>query len=364
MQGSKAQESDHQEQRIERSGGETESQGERRNKMRRIAAVPWVMVLVVMVVAACGTPQITEPPDEVTVQLAWAHQYQFAGFYAAEQQGFYAEEGLEVNLLPRPGVAVDVTANVVDGLADFGITFGAGLVVDRSRGRPVTAIATIYRRYPLAFMTLAESGIARPQDFPGHTTRTLTPGGSAVAFEAMMTRLGLDPHSVEQLDVGYDLAPFFAGELDIWPGYLPNEPLTAREEGYDVNLILPDDYGIHLYGDVLFTTDRLIEENPDLVLRFLRATLRGWQWAVENPQEAGPLALKYDSTLDPAQQAAMMEASVPLVYTGEDHIGWMRDEVWQGMYDLLMEQGLLAEPFDVHEAYTMEFLQEIHGGEQ
>ncbi|HJX37135.1 MAG TPA: hypothetical protein VJ714_00915, partial [Anaerolineae bacterium] len=80
--------------------------------------------------------------------------------------------------------------------------------------------------------------------------------------------------------------------------------------------------------------------------------------------EAGPLALKYDSTLDAAQQAAMMEASVPLVYTGEDHIGWMRDEVWQGMYDILLEQALLDQPFDVHEAYTMEFLEGIYGGEQ
>ena len=358
------QESDHEEQRMERSGGETESQGERADKMRRMAAVSGVLVLLVMLLAACGTPEVTEPPDEITVQLAWAHQYQFAGFYAAEQQGFYAEEGLEVTLLSRPEVAVDVTANVADGLADFGVTFGGGLVVDRSRGWPVTAIATIYRRYPLAFMTLAQSGITRPQDFPGHTIRTLTPGGGDVAFEAMMTRLGLDPDSVEQVDVGYDLAPFFGGELDIWPGYLPNEPLTAREEGYELNLILPDDYGIHLYGDVLFAADRLIEENPDLVLRFLRATLRGWQWAVENPQEAGPLALKYDSTLDAARQAAMMEASVPLVYTGEDHIGWMRGETWQGIYDILSEQGLLDQPFRIEDVYTISFLQGIYGGEQ
>jgi ABC-type nitrate/sulfonate/bicarbonate transport system substrate-binding protein len=136
MQRSKAQESDHEEQGIGRSGGETESQGERADKMRRMAAVSGVLLLVIMLLAACGTSQITEPPDEVTVQLAWVHQYQFAGFYAAEQQGFYAEEGLEVTLLSRPEVAVDVTANVADGLADFGVTFGAGLVVDRSRATP------------------------------------------------------------------------------------------------------------------------------------------------------------------------------------------------------------------------------------
>jgi NitT/TauT family transport system substrate-binding protein len=356
--------SDRDEQTIDRSGGETESRGERGKEMRRAAAASGVLVVLVTLLAGCGTPQITEPPDEVTVQLAWVHQYQFAGYYAAEEQGYYTEEGLKVTLLSRPEVDVDVTANVVDGLADFGVTFGAGVVVDRSLGRPVTAIAAIYRRHPLVFMTLAESGITRPQDFPGHTIRTLTPGGSAIAFEAMMTRLGMDPDSVEQIDVGYDLAPFFARELDIWLGYLIGEVLTAREQGQEVNLILPDEYGIHLYGDTLFASDQLIRENPDLVLRFLRATLRGWQWAIQNPQEAGALALKYDSTLDAAQQAAMMEASVPLVYTGEDDIGWMRAEVWEGMYDILSEQGLLGKPFDVNEAYTMEFLQQIDGGEQ
>ena len=332
--------------------------------MRRIAAVSGVLVLLVMLLAACGTSEVTEPPDQITVQLAWAHEALFGGFYAADQRGYYAEEDLEVTFLPRPGPGSDTIAPVLDGTADFGLDYGAGLVISRAQDRPTVAIATIYRRHPLVFITLAESGLSRPQDLPGHTIRTLVPGGSASAFEAMMTRLGLDPESVREVDVGYDLSPFFAGELDIWPGFLNYDVLIAREQGYEVNLILPEDYGVHLYGYTLFASEQLIKENPDLVLRFLRATLRGWQWAIENPEEAGPLALKYDSTLDAALQAAIMEASVPLVYTGEDDIGWMRAEGWEGMYDVLLEQGLLAEPFDVHEAYTMEFLEGIYGGEQ
>jgi ABC-type nitrate/sulfonate/bicarbonate transport system substrate-binding protein len=243
------------------------------------------------------------------------------------------------------------------------VDYGAGLVAACSQGRPVTAIATLYRRHPLAFITLADSGITRPHDFPGHTIRTLVPGSSAVAFEAMMARLGLDSDSVEQVDVGFDLSPFFAGELDIWPAFMNSTVLTAREQGYQVNLILPEDYGVHLYGYTLFTTEQLIRENPDLVLRFLRATLQGWQWAVENPEEAGPLALKYDPELDAAHQVAVMEASVPLIHTGEDQIGWMRAEVWEGMHDILLEQGLLDEPLDVDKVYTMEFLQKVYGRE-
>ena len=330
--------------------------------MKREPTILAVLLLVALL-AACGPQEVEKPPDEVTVQLFWYHQAEFGGFYAADQQGYYADEGLEVTLLPRPGPDTDINAPLIDGTAEFGVNTGAGLVAARSRGLPITAIATIHRRYPLVFMTLAGSGITRPHDFPGHTVRTLAPGGSAVAFQALISRLGLDPEGVQVIDVGYDLSPFFAGEVDIWPAYITNEVLTAREQGYEVNLILPDDYGVHLYGDTLVTTDQLIQENPDLVLRFLRATLQGWRWAVENPEEAGPLALKYDPGLDAAHQAAMMEASVPLVHTGEDHIGWMREEVWQGIYNILAEQGLLDETFDVEDMYTMEFLRKVYRGE-
>jgi NitT/TauT family transport system substrate-binding protein len=323
-----------------------------------------MLLLVVVFLAACRPQEAEKKPlDEVTVQLAWTHEALFAGFYAADQRGYYAEEGLEVTLLPRPEPGADTVAMVMDGTAAFGVDYGAGLVISRSQDKPTTAIATIYRRHPLAFITLADSGITRPHDFPGHTIRTLVPGSSDVAFQAMMARLGLDPDSVEQVDVGYDLSPFFAGELDIWPAFMNSTVLTAREQGYQVNLILPEDYGVHLYGYTLFTTEQLIREDPDLVLRFLRATLRGWQWAIENPAEAGPLALKYDPELDAAHQVAVMEASVPLVHTGEDHIGWMRAEVWEGMHEMLLEQGLLAGPVDVDEVYTMEFLHKVYGGD-
>ena len=179
-----------------------------------------------------------------------------------------------------------------------------------------------------------------------------------------MARLGLDPDSVAQVEAGYDLAPFFAGEVDIWPGFVTGAVVTARERGYEVNTILPDDYGVHLYGATLFTTDRLIEENPDLVTRFLRATLRGWQWAIENAEEVGPLALEYDPALDAAQVAAQMAASIPFIHTGEHPIGWMQAEVWQGTYEMLLEQGLLDEPVNLDEVYTTQFLHGIYGGER
>ena len=155
----------------------------------------------------------------------------------------------------------------------------------------------------------------------------------------------------------------YKGEVDSTAIYSTGGLIRLRQAGYEVNLIWPSDYGVHLYADTLITTDQLIAENPDLVTRFLRATLRGWREAIEDPEAAVAITLRYAKEADAELQAQMMEASLPLIHTGEDQIGWMREEVWQGMHDILLEQGILAGPVDVDKVYTMEFLQKIYGGE-
>jgi NitT/TauT family transport system substrate-binding protein len=134
-----------------------------------------------------------------------------------------------------------------------------------------------------------------------------------------------------------------------------------RQKGLKLNLIWPGDYGAYFYSDLVVTRDGLIAENPGLAARFLRATLRGWQDAIEDYQQAVPVILKYARDKDPQLQAAMMEAQLPLVHTGEDHIGWMKADDWQAMYKLLQDYGLLTGPFDVTRSYTMQFLEEIYG---
>jgi NitT/TauT family transport system substrate-binding protein len=104
----------------------------------------------------------------------------------------------------------------------------------------------------------------------------------------------------------------------------------------------------------------LVAANPDLVTRFLRATLRGWREAIGDPEAAVSATMTYALEADADLQTRMMEASVPLIHTGEDRIGWMQADVWQGMYDTLEEQGLLDGPFDLNSVYTMQFLDEVY----
>jgi NitT/TauT family transport system substrate-binding protein len=327
--------------------------------MKRIAALCGVSLLAVALLAACGPQEVEQPPDEVSVRLKWLHNTQSAGFYVAEQNGYYAEENIAVTLLPG-GPDVDELASVASGQDMFGVVGADQLIIRQSEVQPTVAIAAIFRRNPAVYFALRETGIDEPEDFTGR--RVLVYPGDFM-LPAMLERSGVGIEQIEAVEPGAaaSLDALYSGEVEIWTGYLTNEVITAGGQGYELNIIYPDDYGVHVYGDVVIASAKLTEENPDLAERFLRATLRGWRYAVENPEEAVAATLKYDDTLDEAHETAAMEASVPLIRTGEDRIGWMRAEVWEDMQQMLVEQGLLDEPVDLDTVYTMEFLERVYG---
>ena len=320
-----------------------------------------LLLFMVVFLTACQPSEIQMPPDELTVQLKWVHQAQFAGFYLAQEKGYYAEENLAVTLV-EGGPEINVLDQVTVGAADFGIDAPENIIIQRSQSKPVVAIAAIYRRSPLVFITLANSGIEQPYDFLDQSVALASDG--QVQFEALLKRLDLDIAQVEFKPYEYDHTSLYNGQVDITYAYANGGLIRIRQSGYDVNLIWPSDYGIHFYADTLITSDQMIEQNPELVTRFLRATLRGWLEAIENPEAAVSSTLQVAREPDAELQMQMMEASVPLIHTGQDQIGWMRQDVWQGMQDMLLEQGLLSEPVAIDRVYTMTFLEAVYGGEQ
>ena len=315
-------------------------------------------VFAAMALTACAPrPTSTRALIPITVQLAWTHQAQFAGMYVADQKGYYAAEGLKVNFI-EGGPTMDLEKSVLDGAAQFGVTGAERLIAARADGKRLCAIAVIYRRSPLVFMALSDSGITRPQDFVGKTIQYNATG--VMILHAMLAKVGISPDQYQEVKIGADLGPFYSGQVQVWNCFLTNEILTVQSNGYKVNIIYPDDYGIHFYSDTIYATDDYISANPDLVLRFLGATLKGWTYAIENPNLVAPMVAKYNPKADLQHETAQMTASIPLINTGEDHIGWMKPEIWTGMEQVLREQGVITTPLDVSQAYTMQFLDEIY----
>lgn len=324
---------------------------------RMFPLIGLMVALALLVIGPFACTSKTPPPTKITVQLKWLHKAQFGGFYAAEQKGYYAQEGLAVAFVPG-GPDTDIEKPVLEGKAQFGITGAYELILGRAEGRTVRALATLFRRSPTVFFALAGTGITRPQDFAGKTIRAVS--DQTLILHAMMARIGIRPDRYTMVSLPSDLKRFASGDVPVWGGYLTSFVLLARQAGHQVNIVYPDDYGVHLYGDTIFATDKLIADNPDLVRRFLRATLRGWTYAVENPADIGLMVVKYNPDADAALESAEMTASIPLVNTGEDHIGWMKPQMWTGMEKTLRQQNVLTKPVDVDQVYTMRFLEEIY----
>ena len=315
--------------------------------------------------AACSETSPPAPPDPVTVQLKWNHQAQFAGFYVALEKGYYGMEHLDVRFL-EGGQGIDSTRALLDGQADFAVLSPEDVLIRRSQGRPLIAIAAIYRRSAVVFLSRHESGIVRPSDFPGKTIAAKGQAGAVRDFElqfhALMKRLGLGPASIRLVPYEPDYAGFLAGKVDVTPAYLTGGVIKLRQKGLKPNVIWPGDYGINFYSDILVTTESVAEDKSEQVTRFLRATLRGWQDAVGDPQAAVTSVMKYARIKDEALQTAMMDAMLPLVHTGEDQVGWMKPADWQEMHRIMVDQQILpASLADLDRTYTLRFLQSVYG---
>jgi len=312
--------------------------------------------LVVLSLTACQTGSSTPDLIPITLQLNWLHSAQFAGFYAADQNGDYAREGLAVTFI-EGGPDVDSLTPVVDGTAQFGLAGGDLLIPQRAAGKPLRAVATILRRDPFVFFSLAESGITRPEDFVGK--KILVRPRARPRLYTMLTQVGVTPDQLTEISTG-DFTALYTGDADVATGFVTDQVLQVQQAGREVNIIYLDDYGVHFYSDTLLATDTFLNTNPDVVTRFLRATFQGWRYAVENPTAAGALVLKYNPDADSDFEVLKMTASLPFVNTGEDYIGWMKPEIWESMAQTLRDQGILTTPLNVEDVYTMQFLQQIY----
>ncbi len=231
--------------------------------------------------------------ETVAIQLRWFHQFQFAGYYAAKEKGFYAEEGLDVILKER-NPDKGYIQSVLDGDAQYGIA-DAGLVLDRMMGRPVVLLKQIFQHSPLVFVTLQNSGITRPDDMAGKKVMIGVKGHTETPLVALLQNTLGSLDTITIIPHSFTAEDFISGKVDALAAYLTNQPFFFKEQGIPINIINPQNYGIDFYGDNFFTTTDEIGNHPDRVEKMIKATLKGWEYALEHPQEIIDLILlKYN----------------------------------------------------------------------
>lgn len=278
--------------------------------------------------------------DRVALQLKWFHQFQFAGYYAALEQGFYAEEGLEVEIRARDP-AVSHIDPVLNGEADFGVS-DSSLILQRLQGQPVVVLAPVFQHSPLILLSLAESGINGPQDLIGKRVMRQR-GVDDASITAMLYAEGIDEAKLTDLPHNFNDRALLDGEADVMTAYISDQPFFYKQQGVATRAIYPLNYGIDFYGDMIFTREQIMRESPELALRFRRASLKGWAYALEHSEEIVDLILaKYPT--DKSREFLLNEAAetVRIIRSNLIETGYLNVGRFQRIASIYQDLGMAS----------------------
>jgi NitT/TauT family transport system substrate-binding protein len=313
--------------------------------------------LLVFLAAGCrgGSSRSENGLTPVRLQLDWYPQPEVGGFYTAQMLGYYKAEGLDVSMLPLPQYG-SVAQIVATGKAEFGLGSSVDILEWDSNGLPLLAVAATMQHDPQAVMVHSNSPIRDFKDLDGHTIAAQT---GAVWLKYVIARYGL--RDVRQIPSTRSIANFLADPDYVQQIFVTSEPYFAKQAGAGVRTMLISSSGYDPYR-VQFTTRDFATRHPDIVAKFVRASIRGWQEYLHDPAPTNALLLKLNPALNPAQEAYTAQALRDGGFiTGDaaknEQIGRMSAARWQATDDQLKSLGIVGRSFDPATAYSLRFLQ-------
>jgi signal transduction histidine kinase len=280
---------------------------------------------------------------KVTLQLKWAHQFQFAGYYAARAKGFYRARGLDVTITAATPGGKPMEA-VADGDAEFGVGT-TDLLMMRAAGKPVVVLAVIYQHSPLTLMLDGAN--------PIHNIHQLARGKIMIApheteLNAYFAAEGLDISHMNFVEHTFNIDDLKSGRVDAMSVYATDEPYQYEKEVGPVRLFRPIDGGIDFYGDNLFTTQQVIDKDPKMVKAFIEASIEGWRYAMANQEEIVDLILS-DFSQRKSRDNLLFEAreSADLILADVVPVGFINPARWERIAHHYAMLGLLPENMDL-----------------
>jgi class 3 adenylate cyclase/ABC-type nitrate/sulfonate/bicarbonate transport system substrate-binding protein len=276
--------------------------------------------------------------DHVTLQLKWKHQFQFAGYYAALEKGFYRDAGLDVEIR-EGGPDVDAAKAMAAGQADFGVCTSS-VLLDRANGRDLVVLAVIFQHSAAVILVPSRAGIATVSELKGRRLMD-TPGSDDIA--AMLKRESVDYASLPRVAHNGDPRDLLAGKADAMVAYSTNEPFILDRLGAPYQTFSPRAYGIDFYGDSLCTSAQQVQTLPERVRAFAAASLKGWQYALSHKEEIVDVILQRYSR-QKGRDALLFEAihTEALVQPDLIALGYQNQQHWQHIADSYRDLGMLS----------------------
>ncbi len=318
------------------------------------------ILVLALFVAAC-TPALATGPvaRPVTLMLDWVPNTNHTGLFVARHEGYFAEEGLQVDIV-QPGEVYAELA-VAGGAAEFGVSFQEQVTLARADGVPLVSIAAILQHNTSAFAARAGLGADSPAGWEG-----LRYGSFGSPFErptvaGLMGCDGGDVDRVEWIETGFTdpLSLLEQGQIDLAWIFYGWQGIQAEQLGVDLDLVMMQDHFACIpdyYTPVLITSEAVLTERPELAPDFLRAVARGYAFAAEHPDEAAEILLAAAPELDRDVVLASQRWVSPRYQAEAPRWGEQAAERWQAYADWMTAEGILSKTFDAAQAFSNEYL--------
>jgi len=278
--------------------------------------------------------------ETVHLQLRWHHQFQFAGYYAALEKGFYQAAGLDVVIDAGAPDKMPVQ-QVIQQHAHYGVA-NSELLLARLRGAPVVALAAIYQHSPSVLLARKDAGVLSPHDLVGKKVMLMDQDVDADFF-AMFYNEGIKMSDIDVIPSSFNIKDLVDGKVDAFNSYLSNEPFYLEQHGVDFAVLNPRNYGVDFYSDILFTTEEEVINHPVRVKAFRAASLEGWRYAMDHPGEIIELLMAH-YPVDKSRAHLEFEANAirALILPDLIELGHMNPWRWQQMASTFVQAGMIA----------------------
>ena len=284
---------------------------------------------------------------KVTIQLSWFDQFQFAGYYMAKEQGFYKDDGLDVEILPF-SLGMNIPKMVNDGDVDFAIG-RENLILEKAKYPKIIALAAIFQATPLVLLTTKDSGIDSFNKFENKKLMRTKDDGSEVSIKAMLASSKIDVKSIAQVEHSHNIYDLIDKKVDIISAYTSKAPYILQKEQIKYNIFYPKDYGFDMYSDFLITNIDKYNNDYNIVEKFKKASLKGWEYAYNNIEKSVDIIFEKYNTQNLSKDELIFEANElkKLSYLNNNKLGDIKQEKVQRIYDLYNVMGYINNEFKI-----------------
>lgn len=291
--------------------------------------------------------------EKVSLQLAWLDQFQFAGYYIAKEKGYYEDYGLDVEFKKfdlEYSRNRNIINDVLNGSANYGISH-SNLIVDKSNGKKVIALASIFQSSPLVLVSLKSSGITSLSNIKDKVISLTKSDLGTTALRAMLASQGFDVNKNNIKEYSFNVDELINKESDLVNVYMSNELYGLDEKGIEYDVFAPKDEGYDFYSDILFTSHMEYSNNPQRVEKFRTASLKGWKYAFDNIDEAINIIYEKYNSQKKTKDALLYEAYQlkKLAYYKTSEIGEINIKKMQRIYDIYKIMGEVKGKIDLND---------------